>query len=89
MCGVGRVREHGWKKSGRAGGPVPPSLSSLLLRLRARTHLHGRVDELIERVQLLADQALVLEESGDDGPGVLLENDFLGGERGWRVVVAR
>ena len=42
--------------------------------------LHRGVDELIEGVELLADEALVLEEGRDDGPGVLLRVKFARGE---------
>jgi hypothetical protein len=34
--------------------------------------LHGVLNELVEGVELLADEALLLEVGGDDGPGVLL-----------------
>ncbi len=34
--------------------------------------LHITVDELIEGVQLLPDQALLLEKCGDNGPSVFL-----------------
>lgn len=34
--------------------------------------LHGVLNELVEGVELLADEALLLEVGGDDGPGILL-----------------
>jgi hypothetical protein len=35
------------------------------------------LDELVERVELLARQALLLEERGDDGPRILLTDLLL------------
>jgi hypothetical protein len=76
---TGREKRTNDEKRGGRGGRgrcSPLSLSRCpLLLFSSFPYLHGRVDELVEGVQLLADEALVLKEGGDDGPGVLLENE--------------
>lgn len=59
-------------------------VAGVVLGLRANLDVGGLVDdllhsvlnELVEGVELLADQALLFEVGGDDGPGVFL-SDFL------------